>query len=127
MNVYGDIDSSLVESPGAYIDAWAYPVVRRSGEHGFPARVVDELARLGDFAVPCRSAAGRTEPGVCYRLWDEPQTQSLPAFAEPEIREQLKNTVILFVGDNGTQDDDPDSRGAAPGDLAAGASVVDAG
>mgnify|MGYP000243397764 CR=1 FL=1 len=34
---------------------------------------------------------------------------------EPEIREQLKNTVILFVGDNGTQDDDPDSRGAAPG------------
>ena len=33
-----------------------------------------------------RGRAGRTEPGVCYRLWDEPQTQSLPAFAEPEIR-----------------------------------------
>ncbi|XYH99301.1 sulfatase-like hydrolase/transferase [Sorangium sp. So ce1128] len=27
---------------------------------------------------------------------------------EPEIREQLKNTVIVFVGDNGTQDADPD-------------------
>ena len=33
-----------------------------------------------------RGRAGRTEPGVCYRLWDEPQTQSLPPFAEPEIR-----------------------------------------
>ena len=32
-----------------------------------------------------RGRAGRTEPGVCYRLWDEPQTQSLPAYPEPEI------------------------------------------
>ncbi len=32
-----------------------------------------------------RGRAGRTEPGVCYRLWDEPETQSLPAFATPEI------------------------------------------
>lgn len=33
-----------------------------------------------------RGRAGRTEPGVCYRLWDAPQTQSLPAFAAPEIQ-----------------------------------------
>jgi ATP-dependent helicase HrpB len=33
-----------------------------------------------------RGRAGRTEPGVCYRLWDEPQTQALAAFADPEIR-----------------------------------------
>jgi ATP-dependent helicase HrpB len=33
-----------------------------------------------------RGRAGRTEPGVCYRLWDEPETTSLAAFAEPEIR-----------------------------------------
>ena len=32
-----------------------------------------------------RGRAGRTEPGVCYRLWDEPSTVSLPAFAPPEI------------------------------------------
>jgi ATP-dependent helicase HrpB len=32
-----------------------------------------------------RGRAGRTEPGVCYRLWDEPTTASLPAFAAPEI------------------------------------------
>src|SRR5690606_41602533 len=33
-----------------------------------------------------RGRAGRTEPGVCYRLWDEAETASLPAFTEPEIR-----------------------------------------
>ena len=32
-----------------------------------------------------RGRAGRTEPGVCYRLWDEPETQALPAYATPEI------------------------------------------
>jgi ATP-dependent helicase HrpB len=32
-----------------------------------------------------RGRAGRTEPGLCYRLWDEPQTTALEAFARPEI------------------------------------------
>lgn len=30
--------------------------------------------------------AGRTEPGVCYRLWDEPETAGLRPYTEPEIR-----------------------------------------
>ena len=32
-----------------------------------------------------RGRAGRTEPGVCYRLWDEPQTAAMEPFARPEI------------------------------------------
>ncbi len=32
-----------------------------------------------------RGRAGRTEPGVCYRLWDEPQTASLDVANTPEI------------------------------------------
>ena len=32
-----------------------------------------------------RGRAGRIEPGICYRLWDEPQTASLAAFSPPEI------------------------------------------
>jgi ATP-dependent helicase HrpB len=32
-----------------------------------------------------RGRAGRTEPGACYRLWDEPETRSLAPFATPEI------------------------------------------
>jgi ATP-dependent helicase HrpB len=32
-----------------------------------------------------RGRAGRTGPGVCYRLWDEPQTAALEPYARPEI------------------------------------------
>jgi ATP-dependent helicase HrpB len=32
-----------------------------------------------------RGRAGRTEPGVCYRLWEEAATGALPAYATPEI------------------------------------------
>ena len=32
-----------------------------------------------------RGRAGRTEPGICYRLWDEPETASLEPYARPEI------------------------------------------
>jgi ATP-dependent helicase HrpB len=32
-----------------------------------------------------RGRAGRTEPGICCRLWDEPQTAALEAFSRPEI------------------------------------------
>ena len=32
-----------------------------------------------------RGRAGRTEPGVCYRLWDEPQTAALEPYARPEM------------------------------------------
>ena len=32
-----------------------------------------------------RGRAGRTAPGVCYRLWEEAGTGALPAYAQPEI------------------------------------------
>jgi ATP-dependent helicase HrpB len=32
-----------------------------------------------------RGRAGRTEPGVCYRLWDEGETRGLAPFERPEI------------------------------------------
>ncbi|MBO0742015.1 MAG: ATP-dependent helicase HrpB, partial [Hyphomicrobiaceae bacterium] len=51
-----------------------------------------------------RGRAGRTEPGVCYRLWDEPQTQSLPAFAEPEIRVADLAGLLLDCAEWGTAD-----------------------
>jgi ATP-dependent helicase HrpB len=34
-----------------------------------------------------RGRAGRTEPGVCYRLWDEEQTRGLVLHQRPEIQE----------------------------------------
>ncbi|WP_245433904.1 ATP-dependent helicase HrpB [Rhodomicrobium lacus] len=51
-----------------------------------------------------RGRAGRTEPGVCYRLWDEPQTQSLPAFGEPEIRSADLSGLLLDCAEWGATD-----------------------
>jgi ATP-dependent helicase HrpB len=51
-----------------------------------------------------RGRAGRTEPGICFRLWDEPQTQSLPAFAEPEIRSADLTALLLDCAEWGATD-----------------------
>src|SRR5262245_24152975 len=51
-----------------------------------------------------RGRAGRTGPGVCYRLWDERQTQSLAAFADPEIRSADLAGLLLDCADWGTPD-----------------------
>jgi ATP-dependent helicase HrpB len=42
-----------------------------------------------------RGRAGRTEPGVCYRLWDEPQTASLAPFTQPEILSADLSSLVL--------------------------------
>ncbi|MBU1211640.1 MAG: ATP-dependent helicase HrpB [Alphaproteobacteria bacterium] len=51
-----------------------------------------------------RGRAGRTAPGVCYRLWDEPQTRSLPEFAEPEIRAADLSGLLIDCADWGVTD-----------------------
>ena len=39
--------------------------------------------------------AGRTEPGICYRLWDKGQTAALPAFEPPEILQTDLSRLVL--------------------------------
>jgi len=51
-----------------------------------------------------RGRAGRTEPGVCYRLWDEVETRALPAFADPEIREADLSGLALDLARWGARD-----------------------
>ncbi|MBM3653788.1 MAG: ATP-dependent helicase HrpB, partial [Alphaproteobacteria bacterium] len=51
-----------------------------------------------------RGRAGRTELGVCYRLWDEPQTASLPAFAAPEILDADLSGLALDLAAWGISD-----------------------
>ena len=51
-----------------------------------------------------RGRAGRTEPGVCYRLWDEPQTASLAAYTQPEILSADLSTLVLDLAQWGVAD-----------------------
>jgi ATP-dependent helicase HrpB len=51
-----------------------------------------------------RGRAGRTEPGICYRLWDEPQTASLEAYTRPEILSADLSSLVLDLAHWGTND-----------------------
>jgi ATP-dependent helicase HrpB len=52
-----------------------------------------------------RGRAGRTEPGICYRLWEEPQTASLEAFSRPEILSADLSSFVLDLAAWGSSAD----------------------
>ena len=69
-----------------------------------------ETVRVSRAAADQRAGrAGRIEPGVCYRLWDEPQTGSLEPFTRPEILSADLSSFVLDLAQWGTRD---------PGELA---------
>jgi len=51
-----------------------------------------------------RGRAGRVEPGVCYRLWDEPQTVSLEPYGQPEILAADLSSLVLDLAQWGVAD-----------------------
>jgi ATP-dependent helicase HrpB len=51
-----------------------------------------------------RGRAGRTEPGTCFRLWDEPQTASLEPYATPEILAADLSGFVLDLAQWGVSD-----------------------
>jgi ATP-dependent helicase HrpB len=51
-----------------------------------------------------RGRAGRVEPGICYRLWDEPQTASLEPYGRPEILAADLSSLVLDLAQWGVAD-----------------------
>src|SRR5262249_18289351 len=68
------------------------------------------LTRLETVRVSRASAdqrhgrAGRSEPGVCYRLWDEPQTAALEPANRPEILAADLSGLVLDLAHWGVAD-----------------------
>ncbi len=48
--------------------------------------------------------AGRLSPGVCYRLWPEPEQLQLAPYAAPEIREADLAPLLLSLAASGNND-----------------------
>ena len=77
-------ESSLtIEGVRIVIDAGLARVPRYDPQLG-AARLETIRASLANIDQR-RGRAGRTEPGVCYRLWREAETRGLAAFPTPEI------------------------------------------
>jgi ATP-dependent helicase HrpB len=85
--------SLTIEGVRVVIDCGVARVPRYEPEAGVTRLDTVRVSRAA--ADQRRGRAGRTQPGVCYRLWDAPETQSLPAFAEPEIRQADLSGLLL--------------------------------
>jgi ATP-dependent helicase HrpB len=94
--------SITIEGVRVVIDCGLARVPRFEPDVGVTRLETVRVSRAG--ADQRRGRAGRTQPGVCYRLWDQPQTQSLPAFAEPEIRSADLAALLLDCAEWGTAD-----------------------
>jgi ATP-dependent helicase HrpB len=64
-----------------------------------------ETGRASRAAVEQRKGrAGRTQPGVCWRLWDEGETRALAPFDRPEILEADLASLALDLAAWGARD-----------------------
>ncbi|MGE0055066.1 MAG: ATP-dependent helicase HrpB [Hyphomicrobium sp.] len=94
--------SLTIEGVRVVIDSGLARVARYEPDVGVSRLETVRVSRAS--ADQRRGRAGRTEPGVCYRLWDEPETQGLLAFAEPEIKSADLSGLLLDCAEWGTND-----------------------
>ena len=77
--------SLTIEGVRVVIDGGQSRVPRFEPASGLTRLVTVRVSKSS--AEQRRGRAGRTEPGVCYRLWDEEATRGLVAHQRPEILE----------------------------------------
>ncbi|MBC1181748.1 ATP-dependent helicase HrpB [Brevundimonas sp. WCHBH090558] len=77
--------SLTIEGVRVVIDGGLSRVPRFEPSSGLTRLATVKVSRSS--AEQRRGRAGRAEPGVCYRLWDEEQTRGLVPHQRPEIQE----------------------------------------
>ena len=77
--------SLTIEGVRVVIDGGLSRVPRFQPSSGLTRLVTVKVSKSS--AEQRRGRAGRVQPGVCYRLWDEEQTRGLVAHQRPEIQE----------------------------------------
>ncbi len=94
--------SLTIEGVRVVIDSGLARVPRYEPDVGLTRLETVRVSRAA--ADQRRGRAGRTEPGVCYRLWDEPQTGSLEAYTRPEILSADLSSFVLDLAQWGVSD-----------------------
>jgi ATP-dependent helicase HrpB len=94
--------SLTIEGVRVVIDSGLSRVPRYEPDVGLTRLETVRVSRAA--ADQRRGRAGRTEPGVCYRLWDEPQTGSLTPYAQPEILSADLSSFVLDLAQWGVSD-----------------------
>ncbi|TAL03840.1 MAG: ATP-dependent helicase HrpB, partial [Rhodospirillaceae bacterium] len=94
--------SLTIEGIGVVVDSGLKRVPRFD-----PRRAMTQLTtvRVSKAAAEQRRGrAGRLGPGVCYRLWAEPEDRALPAYDEPEILQADLTALALDLAAWGVTD-----------------------
>lgn len=94
--------SLTIEGVRVVIDSGLARVPRYEPDVGLTRLETVRVSRAA--ADQRRGRAGRTEPGVCYRLWDEPQTGSFDAYTRPEILSADLSSFMLDLAQWGASD-----------------------
>jgi ATP-dependent helicase HrpB len=94
--------SLTIENVRVVIDSGLSRVPRYEPDVGLTRLETVRVSRAA--ADQRRGRAGRTEPGVCYRLWDEPQTGSLEPYTKPEILSADLSSFVLDLAQWGAAD-----------------------
>jgi ATP-dependent helicase HrpB len=94
--------SLTIEGVRVVIDSGLARVPRYEPDVGLTRLETVRVSRAA--ADQRRGRAGRTEPGVCYRLWDEPQTGSLEPYTRPEILSADLSSFLLDLAQWGVSD-----------------------
>jgi ATP-dependent helicase HrpB len=94
--------SLTIEGVRVVIDSGLARVPRYEPDVGLTRLETVRVSRAA--ADQRRGRAGRTEPGVCYRLWDEPQTGSLEPYMRPEILSADLSSFVLDLAQWGASD-----------------------
>ena len=94
--------SLTIEGVRVVIDSGLSRVPRYEPDVGLTRLETVRVSRAA--ADQRRGRAGRTEPGVCYRLWDEPQTGSLEPYTRPEILAADLSSFVLDLAQWGVSD-----------------------
>jgi ATP-dependent helicase HrpB len=94
--------SLTIEGVRVVIDAGLARVPRYEPDVGLTRLETVRVSRAA--ADQRRGRAGRTGPGVCYRLWDEPQTGSLEPYTQPEILSADLSSFLLDLAEWGAAD-----------------------
>ena len=94
--------SLTIEGVRVVIDSGLSRVPRYEPDVGLTRLETVRVSRAA--ADQRRGRAGRTEPGVCYRLWDEPQTGSLEPYTRPEVLSADLSSFMLDLAQWGESD-----------------------
>ena len=94
--------SLTIEGVRMVVDCGLARVPRYEPEVGLTRLETVRVSRAS--ADQRRGRAGRLEPGVCYRMWDEPQTAALEPANRPEILAADLSAFVLDLAQWGVTD-----------------------